>query len=1125
MGEDGTGQKVIHPKHALPVCGTPIVRDLEKARRRGEMTHEQLRMANIILERDELEETYNTDNFTIDYTNNPDDEDGDCVFDPDNRDENARNEDGERVPMYVVRLGQYLESALEQYSNYGFEELGRIGRYIDVNIKNCLIGDDEVYGYTSPVRQINIDNDMVGTPDEWIYPVLSAVSAHELFHKVQYEYLTMLHRIHDDDWIMEGTARWAEDAVFDDANFYINSATAMLLIPDLSLPSAEYFAVLFWKYVTEQYGEIEDEPQVGADLMVEMWDRIAGWRGDGLPLVDDLLQDITGLPFEWTFRQWLIANYAKDLADPYEEMYDYLEDEGTEYYRVAHEQTEEGYGEVRIERRFELNEDNNEVSLENEVDAWSARYYFVSIGEDVASISINIQGEEEGEFAWQILTQRDDEIVMICESNNDEFNRVIINEGLDRLVLICAARDNGGEFTVEVRGRSGGEIIHVPEDYETIQAAIDESEDGNIVLVQPGRYVENLDFEGKEITVGSLFLVSGNDDFIERTIIDGDSSGNVVIFENEESEDAEIIGFTITNGYNEHGGGIYCETSNPSITSCNITFNSAYFLGGGIHCLSSSPTITNCTINNNSAYQGGGIECQGNSNPTIYLCTISGNETEERGDNSYSNGGGIACYDGASPRISNCLISGNIAKIGGGIYAGQLGSSPIIGYCTISNNTAISGGGIYLFTSNSNVHHSIITGNRAENRGGGGIFIDHTIFRNQIYEPSIEWCIISDNSAATVGGGIHLVKATMPIYNCGIFSNSSEFGAAISIKGDRTNQPDVQIEECTISGNIADSLGGTIFLEYDSYLSINSTILWNDDTPEIVFSEDRPANRVSVRYSDLDGGEDDIETNNNGEVDWQEGNIEGYPNFVNPDNEDYHLTEESPCINAGDPDLPEDPDNTRADMGVFYFDHRPPNISVDSDQIEFVNPWLDTTDSVAIRICNLGIEELRVFSQYISPDDTPFVVGQGQGAFNLGADSSHTTWILFRPEIESVYHAVLSIESNDPTEAMIEIRLIGNALYAEEEVSILPISIEISGIYPNPFNSQTSIQYSIVKNDYVNLQVFNISGQRVATIENGFKEAGFHSVIWDSQNLPSAIYVIKLESAERTDYQKAILVK
>ena len=112
MGEDGTGQKVIHPKHALPVCGTPIVRDLEKARRRGEMTHEQLRMANIILERDELEETYNTDNFTIDYTNNPDDEDGDCVFDPDNRDENARNEDGERVPMYVVRLGQYLESAL-----------------------------------------------------------------------------------------------------------------------------------------------------------------------------------------------------------------------------------------------------------------------------------------------------------------------------------------------------------------------------------------------------------------------------------------------------------------------------------------------------------------------------------------------------------------------------------------------------------------------------------------------------------------------------------------------------------------------------------------------------------------------------------------------------------------------------------------------------------------------------------------------------------------------------------------------------------------------------------------------------------------------------------------------------
>ena len=51
------------------------------------------------------------------------------------------------------------------------------------------------------------------------------------------------------------------------------------------------------------------------------------------------------------------------------------------------------------------------------------------------------------------------------------------------------------------------EIIHVPEDFETIQGAINESEDGDTVLVQPGEYVENIDFDGKDITVASLQLV------------------------------------------------------------------------------------------------------------------------------------------------------------------------------------------------------------------------------------------------------------------------------------------------------------------------------------------------------------------------------------------------------------------------------------------------------------------------------------------------------------------------------------------------------------------------------------------------------------------------------------------
>ena len=75
-------------------------------------------------------------------------------------------------------------------------------------------------------------------------------------------------------------------------------------------------------------------------------------------------------------------------------------------------------------------------------------------------------------------------------------------------------------------------VINVPEDFETIQGAIDESEDGDVVLVQPGEYVENINFRGRSITVASQFLIDGNEDHIENTIINGNGNGSVVILEN-----------------------------------------------------------------------------------------------------------------------------------------------------------------------------------------------------------------------------------------------------------------------------------------------------------------------------------------------------------------------------------------------------------------------------------------------------------------------------------------------------------------------------------------------------------------------------------------------------------------
>ncbi len=87
-------------------------------------------------------------------------------------------------------------------------------------------------------------------------------------------------------------------------------------------------------------------------------------------------------------------------------------------------------------------------------------------------------------------------------------------------------------------------------DYTAIQTAIDASTtaDGDTVLVYPGTYTENINYNGKNIVVGSLYLSTQDTSYISSTIIDGNQSGSVVTFENGEGNSAQLIGFKITNG-------------------------------------------------------------------------------------------------------------------------------------------------------------------------------------------------------------------------------------------------------------------------------------------------------------------------------------------------------------------------------------------------------------------------------------------------------------------------------------------------------------------------------------------------------------------------------------------------
>lgn len=94
--------------------------------------------------------------------------------------------------------------------------------------------------------------------------------------------------------------------------------------------------------------------------------------------------------------------------------------------------------------------------------------------------------------------------------------------------------------------------IKVPEDFSSIQKAINAASNGCEISVYDGTYNENINFIGKAITVHS---VNG----AEKTNIDGNAKGTVVTFNSGEGKDSLLDGFTIINGYAEKGGGIYIE--------------------------------------------------------------------------------------------------------------------------------------------------------------------------------------------------------------------------------------------------------------------------------------------------------------------------------------------------------------------------------------------------------------------------------------------------------------------------------------------------------------------------------------------------------------------------------------
>jgi hypothetical protein len=556
------------------------------------------------------------------------------------------------------------------------------------------------------------------------------------------------------------------------------------------------------------------------------------------------------------------------------------------------------------------------------------------------------------------------------------------------------------------------------------------------------------------------------------------------------------------------GGGIYCSNSYATISdntiSNNIATNGLYGLagygsGGGVYVTNGVVQILSNKIFSNIASTsrggtGGGININGN-NHYVYQNEITGNigSTGQEGS-----GGGISC--GGEVQIKNNIIANNKACISSG-YAG-------------------SGGGVSMAGTDAILEYNIIDNNIAsvygEGRGGGIVFAGHSVSYN----------IISNNLASQMadgyGGGAWSYNASSCTLSNNIFYRNANKGLNFN------------------SGN-----GSGLYYWYGAYnFKMKNNIFIEHNIPGsdsvAIFSGDPLTNNWNNCFYDNGLNYNSNITSHN--------EVLANPRLTDPENGDFTLQYNSPCIDAGADTLVYNQSTNHnmgwvVDIGANEYTGTRVLKSIDGTgqyylggqvraKINVTNPgslseiditvhpgethtnspasiqrWYEitSTGSGAIFDVTLSYKDTELNGEVESDLNLWRWDGASWNGPGLSSDSSTiNNWLTVTGQTS--FGGWIISDADDP-----------GALPVEDEQGLVS-DFELLQNYPNPFNPVTRIMYQLSSISQVTLKVYDVLGNEIATLVDEYKPAGNYEVEFNTSSIKhqpsSGVYFYQLKAVD-----------